>query len=86
MRRAQKLNASRHFEPIFWALLEVQIELMIARWKDLSVCYPNQVEFFNLDFIFPSETAVSQDWFLLVQKVAERPFLECFWPFRQPRI
>ena len=43
MRRAQKLNAPRHFGPVFGALLEVQIELMIARWKELDVRYPNQV-------------------------------------------
>ena len=78
MRHARKLNALCHFEPIFWALPEAKIDLMIARWKTLSVCYPTQVEFFNLEFIFSSKTAISQDWFLLVQKVAERPFLECF--------
>ena len=78
MRRAQKLNASRHFEPVFEALPEVQIELMIARWKALSIYYPTQVEFLDLDVIFPSKTSISQDWFLLVQKVAERPFLVCF--------
>ena len=78
MRRARKLNAPRHFEPSFGGLHEVQIELMIALWKALSVCYPTQVEFLDLDVIFPSKTAISQAWFLLVQKVAERPFLECF--------
>ena len=78
MRRAQKLNASRHFEPAFVALPEVQIKHMIASWKALSVFYPAQVEFFDLDVIFPSQTTISQDWFLLVQKVEERPFLECF--------
>ena len=78
MRCAQKLNASRHFEPIFEELPEVQIELMIACWKGLDVYYPTQVEFLDLDVICPSKTAISQDWFLLVQKVAERPFLECF--------
>ena len=86
MCRAQILYVSRQFEPIFGALSKVQIELMIARWKALDVCYPTQVEFFNLDVICPSKTAISQDWFLLVQKVAERPFLECLWPFRQPKI
>ena len=78
MHRARKLNAARHFEPIFGALPEVQIELMIARWKALSVYYPTQVEFFNLELIFPSKNAIAEYWFLLVQKVAERPFLECF--------
>ena len=86
MRRAQKLNASRHFGGDFEALKKFKIECMIARWKSLDVCYPTQVEFLNLDFICPSKTAISQDWFLLVQKVAEMPFLECFWPFTQPRI
>ena len=61
MRRAQKLNASCHFEPVFEALPEVQIDLMIAHWKSLSVYYPTQVEFFDLDVIFPSKTAISQD-------------------------
>ena len=61
MRCAQKLNASRNFGPILGALPEVQIELMIARWKALDVCYPTQVEFFNLDVICPSKTAISQD-------------------------
>ena len=82
MRCAHKLNASRHFGGDFEALPEVPIELMIARWKALSVYYPTQVEFFNLDVIFHSKTAIAQDWFLLVQKVAERPFLECFLPLR----
>ena len=78
MRRAQKLNASHQFGPIFEALPEVQIELMIARWKALSVYYPTQLEFFDLDVIYPFKNSISQDWFLLVQKVAERSFLECF--------
>ena len=78
MRRAQKLNASRHFGADFEALTEVQIRLMIARWKYLYVYYPTQVEFLDLDVIFPSKTAISQDWFLLVQKVEKRQFLECF--------
>ena len=78
MRCAKKLNASRHFEPIFEALTEVQIELMITFGKAIYVYYPTEVEFLDLDVIFPSKTAISQDWFLLVQKVAERPFLECF--------
>ena len=78
MRRAKKLNALRHFEPVFEALPEVQIELMIARWKALDVYYPTQVEFLDLDVICPSKTAISQDWLLLVQKVAERPFSRCF--------
>ena len=82
MRRAQKLNALRHVEPVFEALPEVQIKLIITRWKALSGYYPTQVEFFNLEFIFPSKNAIAQDWFLLVQKVAERPFSRCFWPFR----
>ena len=78
MRHAQKLYAPRYFGTIFGALPEVQIELMIALWNALDVFYPTQVEFFNLDVICPSKTVISQDWFLLVQKVAERPFLECF--------
>ena len=78
MRRAQFLYASCHFGPIFGALPEVQIDLMIARWKALDFCYPTQVKIFNFDVIFPSKIAISQDWFLLVQKVAERPFLEFF--------
>ena len=86
MRRAQILYALRQFGGDFEALYEVQIDLMIAHWKALDVCYPTQVECFNLDVIFPSKTAISQDWFLLAQKVAEMPFLECFWPFRQPSI
>ena len=72
MRRAQILYALRHFGPVFEALPKVQIELMIARWNALDVFYPTQVEFFNLDVICPSQTVISQDWFLLVQKVAER--------------
>ena len=78
MRRAQKLNVLCHFELVFEALPEVKINPMIARWKALDVCYQTQVYFFNLDVIFPSKTAISPDWFLLVQKVAERSFLECF--------
>ena len=85
MRRAQKLNASRHFEHVFEALNEVQIELMIARWKSLSVYYPTLVEFLDWDVIFPSKTSISQNWYLCVKKVAERPFLECFLPLRPSR-
>ena len=55
------LYAPRHFEPVYGALPGVQMELMIARLKALSVCYPTQVEFFNLDVIFPCKTAISQD-------------------------
>ena len=72
MRRAQKLYAPCYFGPIFKALPEVKIELIIARWKSMDVCYPTQVEFSNLEVIFPSKTSFSQDYFLLVQKVAER--------------
>ena len=72
MRRAPKLYAPHYFGPTFGELPEVQIELMIAHWKALDVCYPTQVEFFNLELIFPSKTSFFQDYFLLVQKVAER--------------
>ena len=78
MRRAQFLYAYHNFGDDFEALPEVQIELMIARWKSLDVYYPTQVEFLDLDVIFPSKTVISQEWFLLVKKVAERPFLKCF--------
>ena len=37
MRCAKKRNALHHFGGDFEALLEVQIELMIARWKALDV-------------------------------------------------
>ena len=66
MRRAQKLNVSRHFEPVFEALPEVKIELMIARWKYLPVYFPTQVEFLDLVSICPSKSSISQDWFLCV--------------------
>ena len=72
MRRAQKLYAQRYFGPIFGGLPEVKIELMIARWKSLDFYYPTQVQFSNLELIFPSKTSFSQDYFLLVQKVAKR--------------
>ena len=71
MRRAPKLYALRYFGPIFGALPKVQIALMIARWKALDVFYPTRVEFFNLELIVPSKNSFSQDYFLLVQKVAE---------------
>ena len=66
MRRARKLNALHHFDPVFEALSEVQIELIIARWRALSVFFPTQVEFLDLDFIFPSKTSISEEWFLCV--------------------
>ena len=85
MRHAKKLNVSCHFGGAFEALSKDKIDLMIARWKALDVYYPTQVEFLDLDVISPTKIAISQDWFLLVQKVAERPFSRCFWPFRQPK-
>ena len=51
MRCAQILYASCHFGADFEALHEVQIELMIARWKYEDVYIPTQVEFGNLDVI-----------------------------------
>ena len=56
MRRAPKLYVTCEFGPAFGALPEVKIKLMIARWKSLDVFYPTQVEFFNLELIFPSKT------------------------------
>ena len=73
MRRTQNLYAQHNFE----ALPEVQIELMIARWKSLPIYFPTQVEFLDLDVIFPSKNSISQD-FMWVQKVAVRSFLGCF--------
>ena len=75
---AKILYAPCHFEPISGALPEVQTEIMIDRWKSMPIYFPTQVEFLDLDVIFPSKPSISQDWFLCVQKVAERPFLECF--------
>ena len=78
MHRARKLNALRHFGGDFEARPEVEIELMIARWKSLSIYVLTQVEFLDFDVIFPSKNSISQDWFLCVQKVAEIPFSRCF--------
>ena len=72
MRHAPKLYAPRDFGPTFGALFGIKIKLMIACWKALDVFYPTQVEFLNLELIFPSKTAFSHKYFLLVQKVAER--------------
>ena len=68
----KNLYASRAFQPVFGALSEVKIKLIIAFWKALDVCYPTQLEFPNLELIRPSKTSFSHKYFLLVQKVAER--------------
>ena len=39
------------FEADFEVAPDIQIELMIARWKSLDVGYPTQVEFLNLELI-----------------------------------
>ena len=85
MRRAWNLYVLRHFEADFEGLPEFQIECRISRWKYIPVYFPTQVEFLNFVSIFPSKNQISQRCFLCVQKVAERSFLGCFLPFRQPK-
>ena len=85
MRRTWNLYALRHFEADFEGLPGVQIECRISRWKAIPVYFATQVEFMNLVAIFPSKNEFSQHCFLCVQKGAERSFLGCFWPLRQPK-
>ena len=59
MRRAPELYALCAFQPAFGALSSIKIKLMIACWKALDVCYPEQVEFPNLELICPSKTSFS---------------------------
>ena len=74
----QNLYALRHFGADFEALPKVQIEPKIGNWKSLPVYFPTQVEFLNLDVIFPSKTSIYQDCFLCVKIGAVRSFFECF--------
>ena len=85
MRRAWNLYVSRQFGADFEGLPGGHIECMIACWKSLPVYFPTQVEFLNLVSIWPSKNEFSQHCFLCVQKGAERSFLGCFWPLRQPK-
>ena len=39
------------FQADFEVAPDIQIELMIARWKALDVDFPTQVEFLNLELI-----------------------------------
>ena len=49
------------FHEAFGGLPDVKIWHVIARWKDLGVYFPNQVEFFNLEFICLVKNQISQD-------------------------
>ena len=53
--RCPDLNAQRTFHTNFEALLGIQIELKIARWKSCGVYFLEQLEFLNLEFICPSK-------------------------------
>ena len=46
----------------FGGLPGVQIRRLIARWKDIGVYFPTQVELFNLNSIYPVKNQISQDW------------------------
>jgi len=46
----------------FGGLPGVGIGCRIARWKGLRVYFPTQVEFFNLELIWPVKNQISQDW------------------------
>ena len=39
------------FQADFEVAPDIQIELMIARWKSLDVHFPKKVEFLNLELI-----------------------------------
>ena len=77
--------ASRHFGACFGALSGVQNVPKCTCWKAYPVYFPTQLEFLKLKLICPSKTSFSQDCFLCVQKVAERPFLGVFWPLGGPK-
>ena len=62
----------------FGALEGVQNVLKWACWKSCLVYFLTQLEFLNLVLICPSKSSFSQDCFLCVKKVAERPFLGVF--------
>ena len=81
MRRAQILYALRHFGADFEALLEVQFEPKIARWKSLPVRFLAHVEFLDLVSIFPSISQISEDCFLCLKIGVVRSFFECFLNF-----
>ena len=55
--------------------------LQLGLLESLPIYLTAQVEFLNLASICPSKSEFSQNFFLCVQKGAERSFLRCFWPF-----
>ena len=85
MRRAQNLYAYHIFGADFEALPEVQIELMIAHLKALSVYYPTQVEFLYLDVIFPSKNCILPRLLPVGAKGGRKVIFGMFLTLRQPR-
>ena len=76
----QYLFAPCYFGACFGTLAGVQNVAKWACWKPCPVCFLTPLEFLNFVLIFPSKYPFSQDCFLCVKKVAERPFFGCFWP------
>ena len=62
MRRATNPMRRAILQETFGDLPSVQIGRKIARWKACWVYFLTQLEFFNLEFIYPVKNQISQDW------------------------
>jgi len=80
------LEWSRPFAATFdWVPL-VQIMCKMAHWKDWSIYFPSQVEFMDLELIWPLKSQFSQGHFLQLKKWAESQFFDVFWAFGGPNL
>ena len=58
----------------------------MAHWKAWSVYFPSQVEFLDLELIWPLKSQFSQGHFLQLKKWAESQNFDVFWAFGGPNL
>jgi len=80
------LEWSRPFAALFEWVPVVQIKCKMAHWKALSVYFPSQVEFLDLELIWPLKSQFSQGHFLQLKKWAESQNFDVFWAFGGPNL
>ena len=66
----------------FRGLPGVQIGCKIARWKYYWVYFPTQLQFLNLEFIFPIKSPISQDWSKCVEWDCQNAYCCCSQPLK----
>ena len=71
---------------LFWGTCRCPKCAQVGLFKILSWLFSNTIKFLNLVLICPYTSPFSQDCFLCVKKVAERPFLGVFWPLGDPKL